>query len=158
MERRVVTALFVDVVGSTALIVQLGPERFKRALDQAFSGLREIIEGEGGSVGTSLAQIVHQRREQFHTLRLNEGLDALNPVVGEWLQRAQELFTRFTGDAPRSHLMALQSLDHLRERQALSLAFLDVFVVLSVISILLVLLVPLMRRSVAEKGTPIGAE
>jgi hypothetical protein len=32
MERRVVTAVFVDVVVSTALTVQLGPERFKRAM------------------------------------------------------------------------------------------------------------------------------
>jgi len=58
MERRVVTALFVDVVGSTALIVQLGPERFKRALDQAFRGLREVIEGEGGSVGTFIGDAI----------------------------------------------------------------------------------------------------
>ena len=58
MERRVVTALFVDVVGSTALIVQLGPERFKRALDQAFRGLRENIEGEGGSVGTFIGDAI----------------------------------------------------------------------------------------------------
>ena len=58
MERRVVTALFVDVVGSTALIVQLGPERFKRALDQAFRGLREVIEGEGGTVGTFIGDAI----------------------------------------------------------------------------------------------------
>ena len=58
MERRVVTALFVDVVGSTALIVQLGPERFKRALDQAFRGLREVIEAEGGSVGTFIGDAI----------------------------------------------------------------------------------------------------
>jgi class 3 adenylate cyclase len=50
MEHRVVTAFFVDVVGSTALTVQLGPERFKRALDQAFRELRTIIEGENGTV------------------------------------------------------------------------------------------------------------
>ncbi|HKX06728.1 MAG TPA: AAA family ATPase [Stellaceae bacterium] len=50
MERRVVTAVFVDVVGSTALTVQLGPERFKRALDQAFVELSKIIEAEGGTV------------------------------------------------------------------------------------------------------------
>jgi class 3 adenylate cyclase len=50
MERRVVTAFFVDIVGSTALTVRLGPERFKRALDQAFHELRAIIEGESGTV------------------------------------------------------------------------------------------------------------
>ena len=36
-ERRSVTALFVDVLGSSALIVQLDSERFKRALNQALN-------------------------------------------------------------------------------------------------------------------------
>jgi class 3 adenylate cyclase len=58
MERRIVTALFVDVAGSTALIVQLGPERFKRALDRAFHALRSVIEAEGGSVGTSIGDAI----------------------------------------------------------------------------------------------------
>jgi class 3 adenylate cyclase/tetratricopeptide (TPR) repeat protein len=58
MERRVVTALFIDVVGSTALIVQLGSERFKRALDQGFLALRALIEAEGGSVGTSIGDAI----------------------------------------------------------------------------------------------------
>jgi DHA2 family multidrug resistance protein len=121
-------------------------------------GLFALLRNEGGSVGTSLAQIIQQRREQFHTLRLTDGLDALNPALGEWLQRGQQLFMRQSGDGPSSQLQALKSLALLRERQALSLAFFDVFVVLSAVSMLLVLLVFLMRRSVAEKGAHVGAE
>lgn len=49
-ERRLVTCLFIDVVGSTELTVSLGPERLKAALDGAFSGLRALIEREGGTV------------------------------------------------------------------------------------------------------------
>jgi len=45
-------------VGSTALIVQLGSERFKRALDQAFLALRAVIEAEGGSVGTFIGDAI----------------------------------------------------------------------------------------------------
>ena len=45
-ERRVVTALFVDVVGSTAMTIALGPERLKRALDRAFGELTAIIAAE----------------------------------------------------------------------------------------------------------------
>jgi DHA2 family multidrug resistance protein len=121
-------------------------------------GLLALLRNEGGSVGTSIAQILHQRREQFHILRLNEGLDALNPAVAQWFERGQEFFTRQFGDGPRSHLMALQSLAHARDRQALSLAYFDVFTFLAVISLALVLLVPMMRRSVAEKGAHAGAE
>src|SRR5215470_8512952 len=58
MERRVVTAFFVDVVGSTALTVQLGPERFKRALDQALFELRAIIEGENGTVANVIGDAI----------------------------------------------------------------------------------------------------
>jgi pimeloyl-ACP methyl ester carboxylesterase len=41
-------------------------------------GLLALLRNEGGSVGTSVAQIIQQRREQFHNLRLNESLDPLN--------------------------------------------------------------------------------
>ena len=58
MERRIVTAFFVDVVGSTALTVQLGPERFKRALDQAFLELRTIIEGENGTIANVIGDAI----------------------------------------------------------------------------------------------------
>ena len=42
--------------------------------------LLALLRNEGGSVGTSVAQIIQERREQFHTLRLNESLDPLNPA------------------------------------------------------------------------------
>jgi len=121
-------------------------------------GLLALLRNEGGSVGTSVAQIIQQRREQFHTLRLNEALDPLNPALGQWLQRGREFFLHLTGDPPRSQLLTLDSLAHLREHQALSLAYFDVFIILAAVSILLALLVLMMRRSVAEKGDPIGAE
>jgi DHA2 family multidrug resistance protein len=121
-------------------------------------GLLALLRNEGGSVGTSVAQIIQQRREQFHTLRLNEALDPLNPALGRWLRRGQELFMRSTGDAPRSHRLTLEALAHLRQQQALSLAYFDVFILLAAVSVLLALLVLMMRRSVAETGEPIGAE
>ena len=59
VERRVVTALFVDVVGSTALTVALGPERLKRALDRAFGELAAIISAEGGTVEKYVGDAIH---------------------------------------------------------------------------------------------------
>lgn len=49
-ERRLVTCLFIDVVGSTELTVALGPERLKASLDGAFASLRGLIERDGGTV------------------------------------------------------------------------------------------------------------
>src|SRR5919108_2037667 len=59
VERRMVTALFIDVVGSTALTVKLGPERLKRALDRAFAELAPIVEGEGGTVEKYVGDAIH---------------------------------------------------------------------------------------------------
>jgi MFS transporter, DHA2 family, multidrug resistance protein len=120
--------------------------------------LLALLRNEGGSVGTSLAQTILERREQFHALRLNERLDQLNPAVNEMFQQGQTFFLQHTGDSPISQQMTLAALERLRNQQALSLAYFDVFWVCAVVAALLVFLVFLMRRSVAEKGTHIGAE
>jgi len=109
-------------------------------------------------VGTSIAQIIQERREQFHTLRLNEHLDPLNRALNGVLSRVQEVFLHNTGDAALSHQMSLGVLEHVRTQQALSLAFFDVFTFLAAGGVLMMGLVLLMRRSVAEKGAHIGAE
>lgn len=49
-ERRLVTALFVDVVGSTEATTSLGPERMRRLLDEGFAALSERITRRGGTV------------------------------------------------------------------------------------------------------------
>ena len=91
-------------------------------------------------------------------MRLNERLDALNPAVKDLLARGQALFLGHTGDARLSHQMTLQVLEHARARQALSLAYFDVFTFSAAVGVLLILLMLIMRRSVAEKGAHIGAE
>lgn len=49
-ERRLITCLFLDIVGSTDLTMRLPPERLQRALDEAFGALREIVHAHGGTV------------------------------------------------------------------------------------------------------------
>jgi DHA2 family multidrug resistance protein len=121
-------------------------------------GLLALLRNEGGSVGTSMAQTIQERREQFHLSRLVEFLDPLNPVVNSFLDQARATFFQETGDAARSQQLAVQALDNLRQQQAASLAYFDVFWVGAVLSAALVLLVLLMKRSVAEKGAHVGAE
>jgi class 3 adenylate cyclase len=58
-ERRLVTSLFIDVVGSTELTVTLGPERLKSALDHAFTELRTVIEREGGTVEKYIGDAIY---------------------------------------------------------------------------------------------------
>jgi MFS transporter, DHA2 family, multidrug resistance protein len=121
-------------------------------------GLLALLRNEGGSVGTSMAQTIQERREQFHLSRVGEFLDPFNPHVSSYLEQAQAFFFQRTGDAAGSQQRALQTLANLRQQQASSLAYFDVFFMCAVVGAALVFLVLFMKRSVAEKGAHIGAE
>jgi len=158
---QVVWPRVVVIAGLSMLFAPLNVAAFlyiPKQLRGAAVGLLALLRNEGGSVGTSVAQIIQERREQFHTLRLNEHLDAFNPAVNHLLTRVETFFFSRTGDAPLSRQMSLQVLEHARARQALSLAYFDVFTFSAAVGVLLTALVLLMRRSVAEKGAHVGAE
>jgi DHA2 family multidrug resistance protein len=121
-------------------------------------GLLSLLRTEGGSVGTSMAQTIQERREQFHLSRLVEWLGPLNPHVESFLHGTQTVLMQRTGDPARSQLLSVQALDELRQQQASSLAYFDVFWLCSVLALALVVLVLFMKRSVAEKGEHIGGE
>ena len=90
-----------------------------------------LLRNEGGSVGTSLAQTLQERREQFHALRLGEFLDSFNAGVASFLDQAQAVFLQQTGDPSAAQQLAWQSLENLRQQQASSLAYFDVFFLLA---------------------------
>jgi DHA2 family multidrug resistance protein len=121
-------------------------------------GLLALLRNEGGSVGTSMAQTIQERREQFHLSRVGEFLDPFNPSVTTFLERAGAFFFQHTGDSAGSQKMALQALDNLRQQQASSLAYFDVFWLIAVLAAALVPLVLFMKQSVAEKGAHVAAE
>jgi DHA2 family multidrug resistance protein len=151
----------VLIIGLSMIFVSLNVAAFKYTpthLRGAAVGLMALLRNEGGSVGTSMAQTMVQRREQFHTARVGEFLDPLNPVVNSFAEQGQAFFLQHTGDPAASQQMTLQTLANLREQQALSLAYFDDFWLFSMLALALVLLVPLMKRSVAEKGEHVGAE
>jgi DHA2 family multidrug resistance protein len=127
-------------------------------LRAAAVGLFALLRNEGGSVGTSMAQTLQQRREQFHLARVGENLTPLNPQVQSFFNGGRSFFMARTGDPAGSQQMTLQALDDLRQQQAASLAYFDVFWLFAVLSLGLVVLVLLMKRSVAEKGAHVGAE
>jgi DHA2 family multidrug resistance protein len=121
-------------------------------------GLLSLLRNEGGSVGTSLAQTMQERRDQFHTLRLGESLDSFNANVVSFLDQARGVFLQQTGDLSAAQQLAWQALANLRQQQASSLAYFDVFLLLAVVTLALVPVLLLMKRSVAEKGAHIGHE
>jgi MFS transporter, DHA2 family, multidrug resistance protein len=121
-------------------------------------GLLSLLRNEGGSVGTSLAQTFQERRDQFHTLRLGEYLDPFNAAANSFVARGKEFFLQLTGDPVASQQAAWQQLAELRQQQAASLAYFDDFWMFAMLTLGLVLVVLLMKRSVAEKGAHVATE
>lgn len=158
---QVVWPRVVVIAGLSMIFAPLNVSAFlyiPKELRGAAVGLLALLRNEGGSVGTSVAQTIMERREQFHASRLNENLDTLNPPVHDFFNRGKAFFLQLTGDAPRSQKMALQVLAQTRNQQASSLAYFDIFWSSAAISVVLIFLVLLMRRSVAEKGAHVAAE
>src|SRR5262249_10586566 len=120
----------VLIIGLSMLFVSLNVAAFRYIpphLRGAAVGLFALLRNEGGSVGTSLAQTIQQRRLQFHSARVGEFLDPLNPQVNDFLGQSAGYFARESGDPPGSRLAAVQALEDLRQQQAGSLAYFDVF-------------------------------
>ncbi len=158
---QVVWPRVVMIMGLSLVFAPLNVAAFKYTpllMRGAAVGLFALLRNEGGSVGTSMAQTIQERRLQFHTSRVSEFLDPLNPHVTTFLQQARAFFFQQTGDPAGSQQMAVQALQNLSDQQAESLAYFDVFWVAAVLGSSLVLLVLLMKRSVAEKGAHAAAE
>ncbi|CAN5509289.1 MDR family MFS transporter [soil metagenome] len=129
-----------------------------RQLRGAAVGIFALLRNEGGSFGTSLGQTITERREQLHSLRLNESLDPFNPAVTSYLDQSAPAFLQQTGDPVAARQMALQSLDNLREHHALALSYFDTFLLFALVALGLAFVVPFMKKSVAAKGTHVSAE
>jgi DHA2 family multidrug resistance protein len=128
-----------------------------KELRGAAVGLLSLLRNEGGSVGTSLAQTFHERREQFHHLRLGEYLDPFNAAARSFIGHATTFFHQQTADPVASKLLAWQGLENLRQQQASALAYFDSFWIFAALTFALVFMVLLMKRSVAEKAAHVGS-
>ena len=129
-----------------------------KELRGAAVGLLSLLRNEGGSVGTSFAQTFHERRDQFHSLRLGEHLDPFNAAANAFLGRAQAVFGQETADPVAAQQLALKGLETLRGQQSSALAYFDSFWVFAMLTLALVFVVLFMKRSVAEKGARIATE
>jgi DHA2 family multidrug resistance protein len=151
----------VTIAGLALLVTPLNVAVYQTVplrLRGAAVGLFSLLRNEGGSVGTSLAQTIRERREQFHLLRLNELLDPLNPTLQDYLSELRSNLAPLIGDPITADAMSYQFVDDLRQQQALALSYFDVFWVFAVVAVVLIGLAFLMRRSVAEKGAHLAAE
>jgi MFS transporter, DHA2 family, multidrug resistance protein len=106
----------------------------------------------------SLAQTFHERREQFHGLRLGEYLDPFNAAANSFIAHAQAFFSQQIADPVAARQLGLQELENLRQQQASSLAYFDCFWIFAVLTFVLVFVALCLKRSVAEKGARLTGE
>ncbi len=143
---------FIFAPINTAAYIYLTQEQRSNA-----TGLFNMMRNEGASLGIALVNILLARRGQFHQSRI---VDYLTPLDQPFAEAQKALTQQFhhAGYGPATdRLMALQQIYEAAQRQALALSYLDIFWVFSIIAIAVAPLVFLMRRSIAEKGTPAGA-
>ncbi|APW61813.1 DHA2 family efflux MFS transporter permease subunit [Paludisphaera borealis] len=158
---QVVWPRVVQIVGLSILFTPLNVAAYASLdprLRGAAVGLFALLRNEGGSVGTSIAKTLRDRREQFHVERLGEWLDPLNPNLADAFGELRTTFYGMTGDPAGATVMAWQRVSDVRNREALSLAYFDCFWAFAVLALTLVPLVFLMKRAVAEKGAHLAAE
>ncbi len=159
--RQVIWPRIVMIVGLSSIFAPLNvaaylytPQRMRGAA----IGLVSLLRNEGGSVGTSLAKTLQERRTIFHGARLVDQLDPFNPAVTAFSNNALPAYVQQTGDPVSAQQMVWQNLEGLRHQQASALGYFDCFWFFAVLGFSLVLLIPLMKRSIAEKGAHISAE
>jgi MFS transporter, DHA2 family, multidrug resistance protein len=117
----------------------LPPERLKNA-----SGLYNLTRNLGGAVGLAVISTLLNHRWDLHLSRLRESVTWGRVAANEELATLAQGFAAHVGlDAQAA---ALQTLANMVRREALVMAFSDVFLVLAFVFASLVLLVPLVRR------------
>jgi DNA-binding transcriptional LysR family regulator len=121
--------------------------------DQA-SALINLARNFGGSMGVALSQTVLARREQFHQSRLVEHIGSWNPFYSDTLNRIQGYLNGRTATGSSSGT-SMAIVNQMVQTQATLLAYIDVFVALGVIAVVMVPLALTLRtvnRSAGSKS------
>ncbi len=114
------------------------------------SGLFNLIRNEGSSIGVAVVTTLLQRRAQFHQTWMAGHVTPLHPQATSILQQMSGIGG--PGDVVSGMQQGLARLYGLVQREALTLAYLDMFRLFAFASLLVIPLVFLMRRSVAKGG------
>jgi DHA2 family multidrug resistance protein len=121
--------------------------------DQA-SALINLARNFGGSMGVALSQTVLARREQFHQSRLVEHIGSWNPFYNDTLSRIQGYLNGRSATGSSSGT-STAIINQMVQNQAALLAYIDVFVALAVIAMVMVPLALTLRtvnRSAGAKS------
>lgn len=109
------------------------------------SGLYNLMRNLGGAIGLAAIDTLLDRRLDLHAAHLHERLDPARLPVTERLEGAVAHLSAFSADPTWAERAAVALVDGLLHREALVLAFNDVFLALSAVFFAAFLLLPLVR-------------
>jgi DHA2 family multidrug resistance protein len=144
----------VQVLGAGLMFVPINTVAYAyipRDQTSNASGLFSLLRNEGASVGVALVTTLLQRRTQMHQAYLVRQIHATNPLAINMLHRFVGLLGSDPSISPRR---ALRLAYELVLQQASILSYLDLFRMFGFVTLLVIPLVLLMRRSVADKSAP----
>ncbi len=121
------------------------------------AGIFNMLRNEGGSLGIAIVTVMVDRRAQFHHLRLAEHVTPTNPAVSRTLQpivQARMLRGGVTSATAQDQAMGI--LRGMVGRQAREMAYLDIFAIYTLMALAALLLVFLMKKSVATGAVAAG--
>ena len=119
------------------------------ALLKGASGLYNLMRNLGGAVGLAVINTLVNDRTDLHIARLHEGISLGNVKAQEMLAA---LTQRFADHGTDASVMALKQLTQIAHREALVMAFGDVFLLLTLLFGLLSLGVFALRKPKAGAG------
>jgi DHA2 family multidrug resistance protein len=116
----------------------LAPERVKDA-----SAVFNLTRNLGGAVGLATLNTLLIDRAALHSARLQESLNWARQPAVEMLDNLTRGFSSFGGDA---HQMALKQMEAIVQREALVMAFSDIFMIFTGLFVGLVILALIIRK------------
>jgi DHA2 family multidrug resistance protein len=121
------------------------------------SGLFNLMRNLGGAIGIALVTTWLQDLSKLHALRLSETLGASAKVATDTLQSLAHMMQSITPDPAQAMLMAESVMGRFVAREALTLAFNDVFRIMAWLFIVALVMVPFCRPPKQASAEPIEA-
>lgn len=110
------------------------------------SGLFNLMRNLGGAIGIALVNTWLQDNARIHMLRLGEALGVAGRAGSELIENLAAYAGSYTPDRAEALLMAQGVAGHIVQRQAMTLAFNDVFRLMAYLFLAALVLVPFCRR------------
>ena len=150
---------FLQMLGIGMLFVPLNSAAYlylsQHQVNNA-TGLFNMLRNEGGSLGIAIVTVLTDRRSQFHQLRLAEHVTPLNPAVDRWIDYyAQTRMIRGGVTRAVAEQQGMGLLSRMVHNQSREMAYLDPFWVFAIMALAAILLILLMKKSVARGGVAV---